>query len=80
VQDDISHVMFHVATMMPSDEADPNFNNKRRHIGNDFVVILWTENESIASVDLGTVRSSPSQRTLTRPRSPNFFFNLVGPV
>lgn len=44
--DPLMQVMFHVVTLMPSTvETDPNFTNKKRHIGNDFVHIVWTESE-----------------------------------
>ena len=32
---------FHVATLMPSHEKDPKANKKKRHIGNDFVTIVY---------------------------------------
>ena len=32
---------FHVATLMPSHEKDPKANKKKRHIGNDFVAIVY---------------------------------------
>ena len=34
-------VTFHVATLMPSHEKDPKANKKKRHIGNDFVAIVY---------------------------------------
>lgn len=42
--DDIAQVQFHVATLMPTNEAkDPNCNGKGAHIGNDFVMIVFNE-------------------------------------
>lgn len=41
--DDIRQILFHTATLMPSHEHDPNLNNKKRHIGNDFVRIVWND-------------------------------------
>lgn len=35
--------MFHVPTMMPTDENDPQQLVKKRHIGNDHVKIVWSE-------------------------------------
>ena len=32
---------FHVATLMPGHEKDPKANKKKRHIGNDFVAIVY---------------------------------------
>ncbi|KAH0787305.1 Rap/ran-GAP family protein [Histomonas meleagridis] len=37
-------IMFHVATMMPTKENDPQIIIKKRHIGNDNVQIVWCEN------------------------------------
>ena len=31
------HVVYYAATLMPSTESDPQFNKKKRHIGNDYV-------------------------------------------
>ncbi|KXS17553.1 hypothetical protein M427DRAFT_96902 [Gonapodya prolifera JEL478] len=36
-------VIFHCATLMPNYEHDPNCTAKKRHIGNDFVLIVWNE-------------------------------------
>lgn len=41
-RDRVTEIVFHVATMMPTDlEADPACVNKKRHIGNDFVNIIF---------------------------------------
>lgn len=42
-QDDVMQVVFHVATMMPTKESDPNCNGKKRHIGNNYVTIVYNE-------------------------------------
>ena len=37
-------VIFHVATLMPTNLAkDPQSNKKKRHIGNDFVAIVYND-------------------------------------
>ena len=36
-------VVYHTATLMPNRETDPQFNKKKRHIGNDFVSIVYNE-------------------------------------
>ncbi|XP_060521768.1 tuberin [Cylas formicarius] len=54
-QDDIVRITFHVATMMPNKESDPNCNNKKMHIGNDCVVIVY--NESGEEYDISTIKS-----------------------
>ncbi|KAG5641665.1 hypothetical protein DXG03_004514 [Asterophora parasitica] len=41
--DDIGQVLYHTATMMPTTEDDPQCNNKKRHIGNDYVRIVWND-------------------------------------
>ncbi|KAF3159307.1 Tuberous sclerosis 2-like protein [Orbilia oligospora] len=40
--DKITQIIFHVTTMMPTDRIhDPRCTNKKRHIGNDFVNIIF---------------------------------------
>jgi hypothetical protein len=41
--DDNSQILYHTATMMPNDVSDEFCNNKKRHIGNDFVRIVWND-------------------------------------
>ncbi|EFI26920.1 tuberin [Coprinopsis cinerea okayama7 len=41
--DDIRQILFHTATLMPNREHDPMFNYKKRHIGNDYVRIIWND-------------------------------------
>ncbi|KAJ7237482.1 hypothetical protein B0H12DRAFT_1190636 [Mycena haematopus] len=41
--DDIGQILYHTATMMPSNPHDSQFTNKKRHIGNDFVRIVWND-------------------------------------
>ncbi|GAA5982328.1 hypothetical protein JCM11641_002012 [Rhodosporidiobolus odoratus] len=42
--DDISQIVFHVATLMPTNfETDPQCTLKKRHIGNDFVKVIFNE-------------------------------------
>ncbi|OCH91323.1 hypothetical protein OBBRIDRAFT_753322 [Obba rivulosa] len=40
--DDIGQILFHTATLMPSN-IDDQCTNKKRHIGNDFVRIIWND-------------------------------------
>ncbi|XP_063696439.1 tuberin [Culicoides brevitarsis] len=55
-QDDIVHVTFHVATLMPNKEHDPNhIVDKKKHIGNDFVIIVY--NESGEEFNLKTIQT-----------------------
>ena len=53
-QDDVMQVVFHAATLMPNLPGDPQFNKKKRHIGNDFVAIVY--NESGMPYKMGTVK------------------------
>jgi hypothetical protein len=39
----LSQMIFHVTTMMPTSELDKLCTAKKRHIGNDFVNIIWNE-------------------------------------
>ncbi|KAI8978510.1 hypothetical protein BDB01DRAFT_800201 [Pilobolus umbonatus] len=46
-QDDVTEVVFHVATMMPTRlEHDPQCSAKKRHIGNDYVSIVYNDSSS----------------------------------
>nr|CCA19968.1 conserved hypothetical protein [Albugo laibachii Nc14] len=40
-----TEVMFHVVTCMPTKENDAQQIDKKRHVGNDFVHIVWNEND-----------------------------------
>ncbi|EAY23477.1 Rap/ran-GAP family protein [Trichomonas vaginalis G3] len=42
--DDLYEVMFHVSTLLPNDENDPQRILKKKHIGNDNIHIIWDEN------------------------------------
>uniref|UniRef100_A0A1A9WRI4 Rap-GAP domain-containing protein n=1 Tax=Glossina brevipalpis TaxID=37001 RepID=A0A1A9WRI4_9MUSC len=53
-KDDIVQVTFHVATLMPTKlNSDPNCNEKKKHIGNDYVNIVY--NESSEEYNLNTI-------------------------
>ncbi|GAA5837170.1 hypothetical protein JCM11251_005275 [Rhodosporidiobolus azoricus] len=42
--DDISQIVFHVATLMPTNlETDPQCTMKKRHIGNDFIKVIFND-------------------------------------
>ncbi|KAK7440051.1 Tuberous sclerosis 2-like protein [Stygiomarasmius scandens] len=41
--DDIGQILYHTATMMPSHPHDEQSTYKKRHIGNDFVRIIWND-------------------------------------
>lgn len=50
--DDIDQLVFHVATMMPTSlETDPQCTLKKRHIGNDYVKIIFNESGSEFAFD-----------------------------
>lgn len=48
--------IFHIATLMPNRESDKSCCNKKRHIGNDFVVVVY--NDSGEEYKLGTIKVS----------------------
>lgn len=55
--DDITQVVFHVATLMPTDlTSDPQCSNKKLHIGNDYVLIVY--NDSGSKYNFGTIKVS----------------------
>lgn len=53
-QDDIIQVTFHIATLMPNKDHDPNCNEKKKNIGNDFVLIVY--NESGEPYNINTIK------------------------
>jgi hypothetical protein len=53
-KDNVTQVIFHVATFMPGRENDPQCNNKNRHIGNDHVCIVF--NDSGEPFKLSTIK------------------------
>lgn len=55
-EDDVMQVIFHIATMMPNRENDPQCSKKKRHIGNDFVAIVYNNAADGSSYKLGTVK------------------------
>lgn len=57
-------VVFHVATLMPTLTSDLQCSNKKLHIGNDFVTIVY--NESGLPYKFGTIKVSMAvlQRTV----------------
>lgn len=55
-RDRVTEIVYHVATMMPTDlDADPACVNKKRHIGNDHVNVIF--NHSNAPFDFHTIPS-----------------------
>jgi hypothetical protein len=38
-----AQVVYHVTTLMPNLENEPLFTNKKRHIGNDYVSIVYSD-------------------------------------
>ncbi|VDK28963.1 unnamed protein product, partial [Gongylonema pulchrum] len=51
--DEISKIIFHVATLMPHSDSDPSCNAKKKFIGNDFVSVVF--NDSGTDYTLGTI-------------------------
>ncbi|XP_028904731.1 tuberin isoform X3 [Ornithorhynchus anatinus] len=52
--DDIMQAIFHIATLMPTKDLDKNRCDKKRHLGNDFVTIVY--NDSGEDFKLGTIK------------------------
>nr|XP_055195742.1 tuberin isoform X9 [Nyctereutes procyonoides] len=52
--DDIMQAVFHIATLMPTKDVDKHRCDKKRHLGNDFVSIIY--NDSGEDFKLGTIR------------------------
>jgi len=54
--DVVMQVIFHVATLMPNKENDPQGNFKKRHIGNDYVTIVYNNSDS-DDYDITTIKA-----------------------
>ncbi|XP_066238979.1 tuberin isoform X2 [Saccopteryx leptura] len=52
--DDIMQAVFHIATLMPTKDMDKHRCDKKRHLGNDFVSIVY--NDSGEDFKLGTIK------------------------
>ncbi|XP_021563536.1 LOW QUALITY PROTEIN: tuberin [Carlito syrichta] len=52
--DDIMQAVFHIATLMPTKDGDKHRCDKKRHLGNDFVSIVY--NDSGEDFQLGTIK------------------------
>lgn len=48
--------VFHIATLMPTKDGDKHRCDKKRHLGNDFVSIVY--NDSGEDFKLGTIKVS----------------------
>ncbi|XP_066913474.1 tuberin-like [Clytia hemisphaerica] len=53
-KDDTTQVIFHVATLMPFKTTDTKCISKKRHIGNDFVTIIYDDSEN--GYSFGTIK------------------------
>ncbi|XP_069762600.1 tuberin isoform X2 [Narcine bancroftii] len=52
--DDIMQAIFHIATLMPNRESDRTCCNKKRHIGNDYVIVVYKDTQE--EYKLGTIK------------------------
>ncbi|KAL8828046.1 MAG: hypothetical protein Q9191_002817 [Dirinaria sp. TL-2023a] len=51
-RDRVTEIVFHVTTMMPTNlDDDPKCINKKRHIGNDFVNVIYNDSGSPFNID-----------------------------
>ncbi|KAK3596585.1 hypothetical protein CHS0354_015120 [Potamilus streckersoni] len=53
-RDESVQLIFHIATLMPNRDSDPNCNAKKLHIGNDFVTIVY--NDSGEDYKIGIIK------------------------
>lgn len=58
---DVCAAIFHIATLMPNRESDKGCCNKKRHIGNDFVMVVY--NDSGEEYKLGTIKVNAHAHT-----------------
>ena len=70
----LSQVVYHTATLMPSSESDPQFNKKKRHIGNDYVAIVY--NDGGDKYKMGTVKGQFIYAHIISKLVKNIFFLL----
>ncbi|RIB15845.1 hypothetical protein C2G38_1971167 [Gigaspora rosea] len=84
-EDDITQVIFHCATLMPTDlERDPQCSLKKRHIGNDYVTIVYNDSGLEYAFDtlpshfnyINIVISPHSLRNQTESTNNNSFFKI----
>ena len=47
--------MFHVATMMPNLPSEKHFTNKKSHVGNDNVIIIYSDSKESYDKDIISV-------------------------
>ena len=55
---DVFQVIFHVATLMPNKENDPRCDKKKRHIGNDYVSIIYNNAGDSQEYKISTVKAA----------------------
>ena len=78
-------VVYHVATLMPTHTADPHCSNKKLHIGNDFVTVVY--NDSTQPYSFGTIKVRTGQKlgflysyqTICFQHAPPTSFRLLPP-
>ena len=64
--DEITHIIFHCATLMPTNhERDPSCTMKKRHIGNDFVTIVYNDSGDDYAFDTMTSQFNFCQLVIT---------------
>ncbi len=73
-QDQLAQVIFHVVTLMPNRETDSECTAKKRHIGNDFVTIVFMEDERDFE---RSVLASKSDQPLPSDAQPTYTLNTL---
>lgn len=73
-------VVFHIATMMPTKESDVRCTNKKLHIGNDYVTIVYNDSGepySMGTIKVGVVDSHRPPSGVTRGSFYATFFAML---
>lgn len=65
-------IMFHVSTLLPFEESDPQQIERKKHIGNDIVVIIFQDSDSKTPWDPLTISSRFNRKSHVTPREDIF--------
>ncbi|TPX35718.1 hypothetical protein SmJEL517_g02024 [Synchytrium microbalum] len=78
-QDDCAQVIFHAATLMPTVSYDERCTAKKRHLGNDSIILVW--NESGAEYEFDTLPGQFNHINLViTPLDADYPLSVVGGV
>ena len=81
--DALCEMVFHDATQMPTVESDAQQINKNRHVGNDFVQVIWSEHwrdydvgRTTPHSSVGTIKSQVPHAHIVIYPLPNGLFRV----